>query len=115
MAAIDIDELLERGLADPTEHLDPAAVERYAGMLDEMPPVVVFDMPEGLLLVDGYHRVEAARRAGRATIEADVRAGSRAEALRYAAEVGSAQRGISVDEAMERILRRVGRYGRTEP
>jgi hypothetical protein len=100
---------------DPTAHLDPAVVEGYAGMLDELPPVVVFDMPEGLLLVDGYHRVESARRAGRTTVEADVRARSRAEALRHAAEVGAAQRDIPVDEASEHILRRGDRSGPASP
>jgi ParB-like chromosome segregation protein Spo0J len=30
-------------------------------MLDDLPPIVVVDTPEGLLLVDGYHRLAAAR------------------------------------------------------
>jgi hypothetical protein len=62
-------------------------VERYAQGLDALPPVVVFDTEEGLLLADGYHRVAAARRRGLETIEAEVRLGSRQDALRYAAKV----------------------------
>jgi ParB-like chromosome segregation protein Spo0J len=115
MVTIDIGDIVEHGPVDPTAHLDPATVERYADALDEMPPVVVFDTPEGRILVDGYHRVQAARSAGRTTIDADLRSGSRAEALRFAAEVGAAQRGISVDEAMRRILTRGSRSGGVEP
>jgi len=42
----------------------------------------------------------------RRTIEAEVRAGSRAEALVYAAAVGPGQRGLSPEEVKERIIRR---------
>jgi len=42
----------------------------------------------------------------RRTIEAEVRAGSRAEALEYAAAVGPGQRGLSPEEVKERIIRR---------
>ena len=52
--------------------------------------MVVFDTPEGPLLADGHHRLAAAGRLGRKTVEAEVRAGSRQDALRYAAEVGGA-------------------------
>jgi ParB-like chromosome segregation protein Spo0J len=80
-------------------------VERYAQMIDALPPVVVFDTPEGLLLADGYHRVAAAQRRGLETLEAEVRVGSRHDALRYAAKVGAAQRGISPEEAAAYIER----------
>ena len=90
----------------PEAHLDPERVERYARMLDALPPVVVFDTPQGPLLADGYHRVAAARRLGRKTVEAEVRVGSRQEALRYAAGVGGAQRGIPAEEAASHIRRR---------
>ena len=80
---------------DTEAHLDTARIERYTEMLDALPPIVVFDTAEGLLLVDGYHRVAAARRCGLETIEAEVRRGPRHDALRYAATVEAAQRGIS--------------------
>lgn len=80
---------------DTEAHLDTARVERYTEMLDALPPIVVFDTPEGLLLADGYHRVAAARHCGLETIEDEVRRGPRHDALRYAATVEAAQRGIS--------------------
>ena len=106
MRRVRVVDLLAGAPVDPESHLDAARVERYAQILDELPPVVVFDTEEGLLLADGYHRVAAARRRGRETVEAEVRPGSRHDALLYAAAVGAAQRGISPDEAAAYIRRR---------
>ncbi len=93
MPHLQIVDLLANAPIDPEAHLDAVRVERYARMLTALPPVVVFDTPEGPLLTDGYHRVAAARRRGLETTEAEVRGGSRHDALRYAAEVGGAQHG----------------------
>jgi hypothetical protein len=84
VALLGLDFLLERALF--WVDLDEACVQAYM-QAPWVPPVVVFETEEGLRLVDGYHRAEAARRVGRKTIEADVRAGSWREALRYAAHV----------------------------
>lgn len=51
---------------------------------DDMPPVVVFRTPEGDILADGFHRLEAAEAAKLETIEADVREGTRRDAILYA-------------------------------
>jgi len=59
-----IADLLAAAPIDPEAHLDASRVERYARMLDTLPPVVVFETPEGLLLVAGYHRLAAPRRQG---------------------------------------------------
>ena len=106
MTQLRIVDLLANAPIDPEAHLDAARVERYAEMLDALPPVVVFDTREGLLLADRYHRVAAARRRGLKTIEAEVRRGSRHDALRYAARVGAAQRGISPEDVASYIRRR---------
>jgi hypothetical protein len=102
---LSVAKLLANAPIDPEAHLDAARVERYAQMLDALPPAVVFDTPEGLLLADGYHRLAAARRLGLETVEAEMRSGSRHDALRYAAGVGAAQRGISPEEAASYIER----------
>jgi ParB-like chromosome segregation protein Spo0J len=90
------------------EHLDPERVARYARELDRLPPVVVFETPEGRVLADGHHRVAAARQRGATMIDAEVRHGSRGEALRYAARHAALERGLGVDEALDRIRRRSG-------
>jgi hypothetical protein len=105
MSRLKIADLFANVPIDPETHLDASRVERYSQMLDALPSVVVFDTPEGLLLADGYHRVAASRRLGLETVEAEVRTGSRHDALRYAARVGAAQRGISPEEAVSYIER----------
>jgi hypothetical protein len=105
MERLRIADLLADAPIEPEAHLDAARVERYARMLDALPPVVVFDTPEGLLLADGYHRVAAARLLGSETVEAEVRSGSRHDALQYAAAVGAAQRGLSPEAATSYIER----------
>jgi hypothetical protein len=111
MPHLRIADLLANTPIDPEAHLDAAQVEWYAEMLDVLPPVIVFDSEEGLLLADGYHRVAAARRRRQETVEAEVRLGSRHDALRYAATVGAAQSGLSPDEVASYIIKR-GSQGR---
>jgi hypothetical protein len=77
-------------------------VGRYTQNPNALPPVVVFDTEDGLLLADGYDRVASAQRRGAETIDAEVRHGSREDALRYAAELGAAQH-------RRRVARRIDR------
>jgi hypothetical protein len=108
---ISIADLLTNSLVDTDAHLDPGRVRRYVEEPDQ-PPVVVFETTEGLLLADGYHRVAAARLRGDETIAAELRKGSRRDALRYAALTAAAQRGISVEQALSHIKDRSGsRWG----
>lgn len=69
--------------------LNDGTVEEYAEAMKAgavFPPVVVFVDPKGLHhLADGFHRCAAAERAGLPEIAADVREGSRKDALLYAA------------------------------
>jgi hypothetical protein len=106
MPKLRIADLLAQAPVDPEAHLDHERVRRFAKQLDRLPPVVVFDTAEGLLLADGYHRVAAARRVGAEIIEADIRRGTRPDALQYAVRVAAAERGISADEASRYLERR---------
>jgi diacylglycerol O-acyltransferase / wax synthase len=74
-------------------HPDRGQAEHDAPPRSNMPPVVVYDTPEGLLLADGYHRLAAAWQHGDATIEAEIRRGSSQEALRHAAGGAAAECG----------------------
>ncbi len=89
---------------DAQRHLDPARVDFYRRTIDRSPPVVVFETEDGLLLADGYQRVAAALREDRETIEAEIRLGSRADALDYAAAAGARQRGLTPEEVKECIV-----------
>jgi hypothetical protein len=106
MPQLRIADLFANSPIDPEAHLDHERARHYAEMLDTLPPVVVFDTEEGLLLADGYHRVAAARQRGMETVKAEVRRGSRHDALMYAARVGAAQQGISPEDAAAYIRRR---------
>jgi len=50
----------------------------------EFPPVIVFHDGNHSLLADGFHRVMAAARIGRETIVAEVRQGTKSDALKFA-------------------------------
>lgn len=102
MPALRIADLLANPLVDPSAHLEAEQVERHARDPVTSSPVVVFETEAGRLLADGYHRVAAAQQRGAETVEAELRKGSLEEALRYAAEVGARQRGISVDPGSRR-------------
>jgi ParB-like chromosome segregation protein Spo0J len=106
MMQLRVADLLANSPIDPEAHLDATRVERYARLLQALPPVVVFDTPEGLLVVDGYHRLAAARRCGLESIEAELRSGSRPDALQYAARVVASQRGISPEDVASYIVER---------
>ena len=103
MPRLTIADLLATSPVDPTAHLDRGRVAALAASREPPPPVVVFDTGAGLLLADGYHRVAAAQVRGEETIDAEVRHGSRRDALEYAAAVGAAERGVSLGEALRRI------------
>jgi ParB/Sulfiredoxin domain len=111
LARVDVEvaALTGNALADLPRHLDEEKISRYAQVLDQLPPVVVFELDDGLLLVDGYHRVEAARRLGRTVVRAEVRQGSRQDALRFTVDLAAAERGVTKAQALDAIRRRSGR------
>jgi hypothetical protein len=82
MARVSIEALVSNSLF--LVELDESCVQAYSHA-SSFAPVVVFETREGLRLVDGFHRVEAARRAGATTIEAEVQEASIRDAVRYAA------------------------------
>ena len=105
---VEIAALRHQPIVDSRAHLNPRRVDQYMRALDEATPVTVFDTGDELILADGHHRVEAARRLGLATIEADVRRGSRHDALEFAIELARDQRGLSRDEVLSAIRRQAG-------
>jgi len=84
---IEIDRLAVTGLQTRVA-VDDAAMADYAEAMRggaSFPPVTVYEDADGTLyLADGYHRVGAAKIAGKSSICADVRAGTFADALKYA-------------------------------
>ncbi|HJU18724.1 MAG TPA: ParB/RepB/Spo0J family partition protein [Stellaceae bacterium] len=73
---------------DPSIHIrrrnHQRLILRYKDAFARLPPVDVFETPEGLLLADGFCRMAAAERLGLTEIEANVLTGSRADAVEHA-------------------------------
>lgn len=72
---------------------DWLVVDEYAHAMQDgatFPPVVVFWDGSDYWLADGFHRIEAAARAGLETLPADVRQGTRRDAVLYACGANSA-------------------------
>lgn len=67
---------------------DPATVNEYAEAMEagaSFPPVVLFHDGDNYWPGDGFHRIAATRRIDRSTISADVRQGSKRDAILFAA------------------------------
>jgi hypothetical protein len=67
--------------------IDDGSVGEYADAMNDgavFPPVVVFHDGSDYVLADGFHRVMAASRNGFKDIEADVRKGTKSDALKFA-------------------------------
>lgn len=78
-------------------------VTRYARILDSLPPVVVFDVGGDLVVVDGYHRINAARCLGRRTIKAQILRGTWDDACAFAVYTLAAELGVAVEVALDKI------------
>ena len=68
-------------------HIDDGTVTEYAEAMirgDRFPPVVLFQRNGDLILGDGFHRVRAARKAKFKHIFAEIRQGTRRDAIRFA-------------------------------
>src|SRR5690349_18079139 len=81
------------GDTQPRETTDYSIVEEYGERIqagDKFPPVVVFFDGEHHWLGDGFHRVFAHQSAGLEDIEADIRPGSRADAVWFACSANRA-------------------------
>jgi ParB-like chromosome segregation protein Spo0J len=84
---IRIDQIQIDGGTQSRERLSDETVAEYADRMregDEFPPVVVFFDGSANWLADGFHRFHAARSAGLAELRADVRTGTKMDALWFA-------------------------------
>lgn len=81
---IALDKIRIDGGTQPRESIDETVVADYAECIDELPPIDVFFDGAEYWLADGFHRLHAARRAGRwSSIEATVHQGTREEAILF--------------------------------
>lgn len=72
--------------------LDWVAIDEYAGAMREgasFPPIVVFCDGTDYWLADGFHRVQSAEKAGLGELAADVRQGTKRDAILYSVSANS--------------------------
>ncbi len=84
--------------------IDPSVVADYADAMEAgavFPPIIVYHDSEQYWPGDGFHRIDAARRIGRETIDADIRDGGRRDALLLAASA-NAKHGLRRTQADKR-------------
>lgn len=71
----------------PRARLNLLVVDEYAEAMSEgvvFPPIVVYSDGDDYYLADGYHRYHAARQIGKDSIDADIREGTRRDAILHA-------------------------------
>ncbi len=82
-AQITIDRIKNGGAQMRVEMRSETVIDYAQDMLDgaAFPPIILFHDGNDYWLADGYHRVEAARKIGRETIEAEIREGNTRDAI----------------------------------
>jgi ParB-like chromosome segregation protein Spo0J len=89
------------------DQLDEETIQWYMSIIDDLPPVVVYNWNGTHLLADGFHRYAAADRLGRRELKAEIRRGSKDDAWIFAA-VANFRHGHNLtllerDRAIERV------------
>lgn len=115
--SIDIDTLVLDPEVNIRADTDETTILRYMDVFDRLPWVEVIELPNGdLVLCDGFHRVEAALRLGRRTIDAVVRPGDLPTAIEIATLMNLAH-GLPLQDseweyAVWRLVRKIGKTPR---
>jgi hypothetical protein len=76
----------------PRAMMNAVTIAEYAEDMENgavFPPVIVYSDQRRYWLADGFHRVEAAKRLGLPTIEAEVRPGTKRDALLWSVQANS--------------------------
>lgn len=89
MKLLKVDLIDASSLTQTRVKLDQSVVDEYADLMSvgiEFPDIVVFagDQSEAIILADGFHRLAAAKKAGKETINCDIRDGDLHDALTHA-------------------------------
>jgi len=96
---------LDTTLADKTRcKRDPATIERYAAILDDLPPIEVYQVGTRLLVTDGAHRVAAAQECGRTTLPALLLTGRTEHEAWLAAITANQEHGLPLKAADRRKI-----------
>src|SRR3954452_13886573 len=97
------------GTPPRAEISEPLIEEYYLAMKDgaEFPPVVVFHDGADHWLADGFHRVHARRRTGHGDIPADIRQGTKRDAILHSLSANAAHGLRRTNEEKRRAVERM--------
>lgn len=84
MKTLSLDKIRIDGGTQPRESIDTAYVDELAEIADKLPPAVVFFDGVEHWLGDGFHRYHARRKAGKQTMNVDIRNGTLSDAVVFA-------------------------------
>lgn len=88
------------------QKLDEGRVQEFMEVFDQLPPIRVFEVDGGLLLSDGFHRLAAAERLGFFEIEAEIKKGTRRDAIIEAISINARHgKPLTQEEKVEAVKR----------
>ena len=92
MSKIKISKINIDGGTQPREDIDEEIVSEYADAMqegDKFPPVILFNDGAKYWLADGFHRYHASKKIGYLEIEAEVKQGTKRDAILYSVSANS--------------------------
>ena len=110
VASLKIVDLVLDEEIQPRLRLDQRKIDEYAQLYVEemaLPPIVIFQDADHCYVADGFHRTQAAIKAGLEQIPAEVRQGTRRDALLYASAANSTHGLPLTAEDKRRIVTRL--------
>jgi len=108
-----ISSIVEDAAYQARDTIDKAWVESLVDVFDETPPVLVYALPDGRrVLVDGFHRMAAARQLKRTEIQATIKEGTETDAMDAAAEANAhaTQSPLKQKERRRLVVAMAGRH-----
>lgn len=110
MSELNVSAINRFGGTQPRARLDDAIIEEYADAMmagDIFPPVDVFHDGEMYWLADGFHRINAALRAGRQTINAEIYQGTQRDAILWSISANATHGLRRTNEDKRRAVQRL--------
>jgi len=110
---VPISSIIEDAAYQARDAIDKAWVESLVDVFDETPAVLVYALPDGRrVLVDGFHRMAAARQLKRTEIQATIKEGTETDALDAAAEANAhaTQSPLKQKERRRLVVAMAGRH-----
>jgi ParB-like chromosome segregation protein Spo0J len=119
MPTLQISEIRRDGGTQPRAQLDAGVISDYSEAMqrgEDFPPVHVMHDGENYWLYDGFHRVRAAEKLGRTTIDAEVEQGTKEDA-QWASLAANKRHGLRRSQADKRraIKRALKGWGEKKP